>query len=277
LPAYVAIPDAVPYAGAGFLPRTCAPFAVGGDPRRGDFVVDGLAADPARQRTHALRTALDELDAAHGGQPGIRDRFVARATRLSSDPAARSAFDLAAEPAERRERFGRHRLGQSCLLASRLVERGVRTVFVHDAGWDHHDRIATALTYGFPPKLQALDQAVAALLDDLRDRDRLDDVLVLLASEFGRTPRLNPSGGRDHWPRAHSVLLFGAGVRPGVIGSTDARGEEPAGRPIAPEALFATCVAALGLDLDTVLHTPEGRPVRLVADGAVPVREALRA
>ena len=277
LPAYVAIPHAVDHAGAGFLPKTRAPFVTGGDPGRADFVVRDLADDARRQRAHSLRARLDALDheGLAAGNPD-RDRFLARAEALSSDPAARTWFDLTAEPAERRERFGRHRLGQSCLLARRLVEGGVRTVLVTDTGWDHHTRIDTALTYGFPPKLRALDQALSALLDDLRDRELQDDVLVAVASEFGRTPRLNPGGGRDHWPRAQSVLLFGAGIRPAIVGRTDARGEEPVERPLAPEDVFATLVAALGLDGDTVLTTPDGRPVRLVAAGAQPIAEVLR-
>jgi Protein of unknown function (DUF1501) len=277
LPAYVAIPAAVDYAGAGFLPKTRAPFVTGGDPGRADFVVHDLADDGRRARAHALRAHLDALD-REGLTAGNldRDRFLARAEALSADPAARSWFDLAAESPERRERFGRHRLGQSCLLARRLVEGGVRTVLVTDPGWDHHQRIDTALTYGFPPKLRALDQALSALLDDLRDRELQDDVLVAVASEFGRTPRLNPAGGRDHWPRAQSVLLFGAGIRPAVVGRTDARGEEPVERPLAPEDVFATLVAALGIDVDTVLTTPDGRPVRVVAPGALPIAEVLR-
>jgi uncharacterized protein (DUF1501 family) len=276
LPAYVAIPEAVDYAGAGFLPRTRAPFVTGGDPGRADFAVRDLTADPGRARAHELRARLDALDAGAGLGAGDRDRQQARAEALSADPRARVAFDLTAEPAALRERFGRHRLGQSCLLARRLVAAGVRTVLVTDTGWDHHQRIDTALTYGFPPKLTALDQALSALLDDLRDHELLDDVVVCVASEFGRTPRLNPAGGRDHWPRAQSVLLCGAGIRAGVVGRTDARGEEPVERPIAPEDVFATLVAALDIDRDTVLRTPDGRPVRLVAEEAQPIAEVLR-
>ncbi len=276
LPAYVAIPESVDYAGSGFLPRPRSPFVTGGDPGRTDFAVRHLHDDARRARADALRAQLDGLDAKHGtGGQRARDRFVERARNLSADAEARTAFELAAEPAERRERYGRHRLGQSSLLAARLLERGVRTVLVTDKGWDHHDRIHTALTYGFPPKLVALDQALAALLDDLRDRDGLQDVVVCVASEFGRTPRLNPAGGRDHWPRAQSVLLFGAGIQPTVVGTTDARGEEPRERPLSPEDLFATLVAALGLDPETTLRTADGRPVRLIAPGAVPVREVL--
>ncbi|HEX6812691.1 MAG TPA: DUF1501 domain-containing protein [Planctomycetota bacterium] len=279
LPPYVAIPRGADYAGAGFLPGSRGPFAVGGDPGRADFAVRDLAPEPGQQheRAHELRAAVDALDGAARGAPEAqRDHFVAMAKRLSEDAEARRCFDLAAEPAEVRQRYGRHRLGQSCLLARRLVAGGVRTVFVGDTGWDHHTQIKTALTYGFPPKLQALDEALSALLDDLREQ-QLDDVLVCLCSEFGRTPRLNPLGGRDHWPRAQSVLLYGAGIRPAVVGTTDARGEEPSERPIAPADVVATLALALGIERELVLRTADGRPVRLVPEEAEPVAEVLRA
>lgn len=279
LPPYVAIPAAVEYAGSGFLPRASGPFAVGGDPGRPDFAVRNLTSDPrwAKARPHELRAALDALDGGpRSPAEAQRDHLVASARRLSEDPEARRCFDLSAEPAALRARYGRHRLGQSCLLARRLVQGGVRTVLVGDRGWDHHQQIKTAMSYGFPPKLTALDQAVSALLDDLRQQQLEDSVLVCVASEFGRTPRLNPRGGRDHWPRAQSVVLFGAGIKPGVIGRTDARGEEPIEQPIAPGEVFATIAAALGMDLDLVLKTADGRPVRLVADRHQPVREVLR-
>ena len=279
LPPYVAIPRAVEYAGAGFLPGRRGPFVVGGDPAAADFAVRNLAADPqrVRPRAHELRAALDALDGPpRGSQEAERDHFVAMAARLSADAAARRWFDLGGESPTLRQTYGRHGLGQSCLLARRLVQGGVRTVLVTDTGWDHHTQIKTGLTYGFPAKLRALDDALSALLDDLRTQQLEDSVLVYVASEFGRTPRLNPLGGRDHWPRAQSVLLFGAGIRPAVVGSTDARGEEPATRAIAPAEVIATLVAALGLDPDLVLHTADGRPVRLIADEAAPVHEVLR-
>jgi uncharacterized protein (DUF1501 family) len=276
LPAYVAIPEGVAYAGAGFLQATRAPFATGGDPGQGTFAVRDATGDARGDRVDALRERLDALDGPpRGRRAEERARFAARAARLSRGDEARRWFDLANEPAERRARFGRHRLGQSCLLARRLVQGGVRTVLVTDPGWDHHRRIATELTYGFPGKLPALDEALAALLDDLRELELEDDVVVAVASEFGRTPRLNPSGGRDHWPRAQCVLLAGGGIRPGVVGATDARGEEPIERPLAPEDVFATLAAAVGLEPDLVLQTPDGRPVRLVADGAAPIAEVL--
>ncbi|MEZ5966146.1 MAG: DUF1501 domain-containing protein [Planctomycetota bacterium] len=275
LPPFVAIPDAPQYGGAGFLPASAGPFEVGGDPGRAEFSVRGLGGGGDRRQHLRLLATLDRLDGApRSPAERERDAFVQQALAMRSDPEVSAAFDLAREPAAVRERYGRHRLGQSCLLARRLVRAGARTVLVRDTGWDHHQRIARALGYGFPAKLDALDQAVPALLDDLEDGD--GDTVVCVASEFGRTPRLNPSAGRDHWPRAQSVLLYGAGIARGVVfGSTDARGEEPASDACTPADLFATLVHALRADATTILHTPDGRPVRLVPEGATVLTRVL--
>jgi uncharacterized protein (DUF1501 family) len=156
------------------------------------------------------------------------------------------------------------------------VEGGVGTVAVRYTGWDHHQGIKRALSEGFPPKLPALDTAISALHEDLERRGLLESVLVILASEFGRTPRLNPAGGRDPWSRASSVLLFGAGVMRGaVVGTTDARGEEPAEHPVSPADLYATVLQALGTDPEATLTTPDGRPIRVIDHEATPVREIL--
>lgn len=271
LPQFVAIPDAPEFGHAGFLPAASGPFELGGNPGNADFAVRDLGARDGDAGALALLDRLDALDGApRSAAERDRDRFLRQARSMSRDPEVARAFDLRAEPAERRERYGRHRLGQGCLLAHRLVRAGVRSVLVRDIGWDHHVKIARELTYGFPPKLVALDQALSALLDDLDGGD--GEVVVCLASEFGRTPRLNPQGGRDHWPRAQSVLLYGGGIRRGVVhGSTDANGEEPRDGAVSAADLFATLAQALNLPRDLVLRTPEGRPVRAVEEGARPI------
>ncbi len=278
LPPYVVVPDVPDYGGAGFLPAACEPFATGGEPHRADFRVPNLAAGAGNERIDELVRTLDELDGAPRSQAEVdRDRLRRRAAALSSQPQMREVFDVRREPAARRQQFGAHKLGQSCLLALRLAKAGVGTVLVRDTGWDHHVGIHRALTYGFPPKLTQIDEAISALLDALRDDGLEDDVTVCLASEFGRTPRLNPAGGRDHWPRAQSVLLFGGGVRAGVVvGATDARGEEPATDAVTPADLCATLLTLRGADLTRVLSTSDGRPVRLVAEGATPIAGVLR-
>ena len=164
--------------------------------------------------------------------------------------------------------------GQSHDFAVREVN-GDYTVQIR--GWDTHVGIAKALTFGYPPKLTALDQAVSALLDDIRALELEERVTICVASEFGRTPRLNPAAGRDHWPRAQSVLLAGAGIERGVVvGQTDPRGEEPIEREVSPADLHATLLSALGMDVEHVLHTPDGRPARVVPIGGAPITEALR-
>lgn len=275
MPAYVAVPDAPLEGGPGFLPAECAPFTVGGDPSRPDFAVRDL--EPrAREATAGFLEVIDGGDAGpRSASETARDRFVRDARALANEPALRDAFAIAREPQARRERFGRHRLGQSCLLAARLVQHGARVVLVRDTGWDHHRGIARELGFGYPPKLTALDDALSALLDELRDGPLARGTVVCVASEFGRTPRLNPAGGRDHWPRAQSVLLAGAGVQRGVVvGATDERGEEPVERPLSPADLFATLVALLGVP-DEPLRTGDGRPVRVVAENAAPIDEVL--
>jgi hypothetical protein len=276
-PAYVAIPSAPPQGREGFLPLTCGPFEVEGDPSRGDFRVKDLAPRPGLERALELLDRADALDGRpRSAAEKARDELLAAARSLSLDPEAREVFELGREKPELRERYGRHLLGQSLLLARRLVESGARTVMVRYEGWDHHSAIRTGLTHGYPPKLDAVDQAVSELIEDLTRRGLSERVVVALASEFGRTPRLNPAAGRDHWPRAHSALLFGAGLREGcVIGKTDARGEEPVERPVSPADLHATLLTALGADLRLALETPDGRPVRLIEEGAEPIAEAL--
>lgn len=277
IPSYVAIPDAHPYARQGFLPSTRSPFELGGTPGTKGFTVRNLSPAPGTDRAMNLLETIDALD----GKPrsdaeAARDDFLRQARHLSLQPEARALFDVTLEAAPAHQRYGRHTFGQSCLLARRLVEGGVRTVMIRDKGWDHHRGIAQSLTFGFPPKLDAIDQAVSALREDLERRGLDERVTVLLATEFGRTPRMNAAGGRDHWPRASSALLFGAGLKRGVVvGKTDARGEEPIERPVSPESLFHTVLRALRIETDTALAAPNGRPIPVISNGAPAIKEIL--
>ena len=277
IPSYVAIPDAHPYSRQGFLPATRAPFELGGTPGSKGFAVKNLSPGSGADRAMALLEKIDSLDAGpQSDAEAARDDFLRQARHLSLQPEARALFDVSRETPARKQRYGGHTFGQSCLLARRLVEGGVRTVLVRDRGWDHHRGIKNSLTFGYPPKLDAVDQAVSALREDL-ERSGLDErVTVLLTSEFGRTPRLNPAGGRDHWPRASSALLFGAGLQRGVVvGTTDARGEEPIDRPVSPESLFHTVLRALDVDTDQALTAPNGRPIPIVPKDSEPISEIL--
>lgn len=266
LPSYVAIPDAHYYANQGFLPLAHGPFELGGTPGVKGFSVRHLQPSPEMSQAFELLQKVDSL----GGPPQsasetARDQFLQQARYLSLNSDVRAIFDIQQESEKLRDQYGRHQLGSSCLLARRLIEGGVRTVFVRDRGWDHHRNVVNELTYGFPPKLEALDQSVSALFDDLKQRGMLENTLVLVASEFGRTPRINASGGRDHWSRASSVLLFGAGLEPGTVyGKTDAKGEEPLENPVSPADLFFTVLTALGARTERTLRTHDGRPIPLI-------------
>ena len=277
LPDYIAIPDVPPSGRQGFLPASRLPFEIGQAPNQRGFRVRNLTRDPARARARKLLDLKNRLGSAAASEAERTLADLQRRSRaLVESDEAREAFALERETPQLRQRFGRGSLGQSCLLARRLVERGVRVVLVRDRGWDMHQNIVRRMTYGFPPKLPALDQAVSALIEDLERSGLGERVLVAVASEFGRTPRVNPAGGRDHWPRAHSSLLYGAGVKRGaIVGATDVRGEEPSERPVSPAEFVATLIAALRADPKTELRTPDGRPIGVVEHDAKPVREAL--
>jgi hypothetical protein len=282
LPPYVALPGYNPAAGAGYLPDACRPFAVGGDPARPEFRVRDLDAFPgvtglrmARRREYL--EALDRFGRSVESAPEvIRDPEFEQAYRLITSPEAKRAFDLTEEKSQVRDRYGRKTLGQSCLLARRLIERGVPFVTVNDRGWDTHDNLMTRLQEGYTGAkvgvglVPTLDLALSGLLDDLHERGRLEETLVVVLGEFGRTPKINTTGGRDHWPRVFSVLLAGGGVAGGqVLGASDSQGESPGDRPITPADLACTIYRLLGVDPTHELRTPDGRPIRINQGGTV--------
>jgi len=291
LPSNIAIPDFHVGGGKmtsqGYLPSRTAAFEAGGDPAKQDFHVRDLdpftgITDLRLQRRQRYLHRLDQLQAvldSHGA-PALgtaqQSLAFAQAFRLMTSPAARQAFDLEAESAETRQRYGLRSMGQSCLLARRLVERGVPFVTINNRGWDTHNDLVTRLKDGYTGArtpvglIPALDLALTALVDDLEQRGLLDETLIVVMGEFGRTPKLNPQGGRDHWPRVFSTLLAGASIPGGqVIGASDSMGESPADRPITPEDLAASIYTLLGIDPALTLHTPDGRPVRANHGGTV--------
>ncbi len=274
--------------GSGYLPDTYSPFAIEADPSRPEFRVRDL--DMRRgmtleslQRRREFLNALDQLSdqvEKSAIQDGVdaaanQDAF-GRAYRLILSEQAKQAFDLTAEPGALRDRYGkiynrRSRVGQSCLLARRLIEAGCRFVTVTDSGWDMHGGIYQALQR----KLPALDQAISALIGDLDQRGLLSETLVLVLGEFGRTPRLNAAAGRDHWPRAFSAMMAGGPVKTGqVIGTTDPRGYQPVDRPVTPTDLARTVYEMLGIDPDRKFLTDGGRPV-MVSPGGQTIDECL--
>jgi hypothetical protein len=289
LPPYVAVPHAGPSEGPGYLPRTSGPFNVGSDPAKADFRVRDLDPYPGLDglRLERRRTFLQALEgfrrAAEGGttDPAADDPVFEQAYRLASSTEAKRAFRLEDEPTAVRDRYGRRTLGQACLLARRLVERGVPFVTVNDRGWDTHQDLTLRLRDGYTGAkvgvglVPTLDQALTALLDDLSDRGLLESTLVLVMGEFGRTPKVNAAGGRDHWPRAFSIAMAGGGMPGGtVIGASDATGESPADRPVTPADLAATVYTLLGIDPARTLFTTDGRPVR-INQGGIPLAEVV--
>jgi uncharacterized protein (DUF1501 family) len=278
LPPYVCIPASNRHLGTGYLSSSHAPFAVGGNPAARDFQVRDLTppkdVDAARaERRRALQQRLDAGFAAMADADAVRaiESYYRQAYALIESKSARAAFDLAAEPDATKDRYGRRPLGMGCLLARRLVAAGVRYVVVGRGGFDNHADLQNTL----PPNLGDVDQAVAALLADLDAQGLLASTMVLLTTEFGRTPRLNADAGRDHWPRVFSALVAGGGSKRGMVfGSSNASGAEPASDPVRPADLAATVFTQLGIDPTQRLLAPGNRPIDLVREGRV-LREIL--
>jgi len=242
-----------------------------GDPNVSGFQVQDMApaenlSPRSMERRRTLLQAVDGLARQVEGNDQIATygEFQQRAASLILSPEARSAFVIDQENARLRDRYGRTTFGQSCLLARRLVERGVRFVTVTNGGWDHHARIWD----GLKGKLPDFDQGFSALIEDMDGRGLLADTMVLVMGEFGRTPQINRDVGRDHWGPAASLLFAGAGVRGGlVLGQTDRQGAYVTRRPVAPADVAYTVYQALGVDPHRWLMHPEGRPVEILDQG----------
>jgi hypothetical protein len=284
VPSHVALPHVMynvvklPGQSAGFLGSAFNPFQVTRDPNASGFHADELElpADLSIERLENRRSLLSVIDrqAAHSRQraaQGGMNVYQDRAMELLHSERVRQAFDLSRESTPVRERYGRHKLGQSMLLARRLVEAGVRFVNVNDkirngqlANWDSHENNFARLKDDLLPPA---DQSLAALIEDLDERGLLDSTLVVALAEFGRTPRINGNAGRDHWPDCFSIVLAGGGVRGGaVFGSSDRFGAYPASDPVTPGDLAATLYWRFGIDPLTEVRDLTGRPYHL-ADG----------
>jgi Protein of unknown function (DUF1501) len=308
LPSFVALPHVMynvvqlPGQTSGFLGSAYEPFQVNADPAAPDFRLAELelpvelSLDRLDDRAALLRTLDDHrrraenpsraagerapsgqakghvasgADAALLGDP--RDVYNEKAFRLLHSAEVRRAFQLAPEDPRLRDRYGRTTLGQSVLLARRLVQAGVRFVTVHDgqhngqlANWDAHENVFGRLKNDLLPPA---DQAVAALIDDLSSRGLLDETLVIVMGEFGRTPKINGTAGRDHWPNCYSILLAGGGVRGEVVfGASDKFGAYPDSDPVSPADLAATLFWRFGIDPAREIIDLTNRPYKL-ADG----------
>lgn len=263
----------------GFLGDQYNPFEVHEDPSAATFRVRDLsiADDGDRRRLERRYSMLQEVDRyqreMEATQPvQARDAFYERAHALITSPAAKEAFDLTRESDRVRDQYGRNSLGQSCLLARRLIESGVHFVTVTDGGWDTHVNNFRSLKDRLLPRL---DRGYAALLQDLHTRGLLENTLVVWFGDFGRTPKVNPSAGRDHWATAGVATLGGGGIKMGeVVGATNAQAEVVVDSPVRPQDIAATIYHALGIPLNTWYRSQDGRPIELVPTGR-PVRQLI--
>ncbi len=297
LPPHVVLPETMGRGGGnlpngqagGFLGKAYDPFALMADPSKPDFKVPDLLPpsslgdvriDRRRRMREAIEGQLTKFETTENAK--MMDANFQSAYQLMSSPQARAAFDLSKEPTEVRERYGMNRFGQCCLLARRLVEAGVRFVTINtfltvfdEITWDIHGSKPFTSIEGMKNIVAPMyDQGYAALIGDLFERGLLDTTLVTGLAEFGRTPKVNPAGGRDHWPQCFSVTFAGAGVRGGrAVGASDPIGAVPADRPASPAEVVATIFHALGLDLSTELSGPAGRPIPIVDFGIREIRE----
>lgn len=274
LPPYVCIPSQpTTYAGSGYLSSAYAPFSLGSDPASGNFTVQDLNL-PGGVDVNRFTTRRSMLDAVNDHFRGreksdnidAMDTFYQRAYGLISSQQAREAFNINAEAAPLRDEYGRNAAGRRMLLARRLVGAGVRLVSLTYGGWDMHNNIAGSMRGQMP----AFDQAFSALIRDLDRTGLLKSTLVMVSSEFGRTPKINGTAGRDHWPKVFSVVLAGGGIKQGFIyGSSDSTATEPENDPLTVEDLATTVYHQLGITADKELMAPGNRPIEIVDGGKV--------
>jgi hypothetical protein len=272
LPPYVCIPNQpTKFAASGYLSSSYGPFSLGSDPASNGFQVRDLTL-PSGVDEKRFATRKDILGAVNehfanmekSDQLAAMDTFYSRAYGMIASPQARSAFDIKAEPDAVRDEYGRNAAGQRMLMARRLIQSGVRFVSLTYGGWDMHANIAQSMRQQLP----AFDQAFAALIRDLERTGLLDTTLVMVSSEFGRTPKINPTAGRDHWPKVFSIVLAGGGIKKGSIyGSSDPTASEPQDDPLTIEDLAYTVYHLLGINPDKKLMAPGSRPIIIVDEG----------
>ena len=259
---------------AGFLGSEFNPFEISADPSAKQFVIEGvtLPNGMTTERFARRRKMLDKLDQwqeqVEKSSDSIEamDAFYEKAFGMVTSPATKKAFDISMESNSMRDAYGRNRFGQSCLLARRLVQAGVRVITITDSGWDTHQGNFTALKR----KLPVIDQGYAALLKDLKSQGMLDNTMVLWVGDFGRTPKVNASAGRDHWVGSTVFCLGGGGIHNGrIIGESSEFAEQPATDPIRIEDIAATMYTQFGIPVDKHYTTSDGRPVRVNDGGRV--------
>ena len=267
LPPFVSIPSTPAQAGTGYLSPTFGAFSIGGDPSQPGFTVQDLALPTGvnQSRFETRRSLKEVVDAHHAhlarsGAVEPMGKFYQNAYSMISSPEAREAFNLKAEPNAVRESYGQNLAGQGLLMARRLVAAGVRFVTVSYGSWDHHQNLKKGVT----DQLPQFDQAYAALIGDLAASGMLEETLVVVSTDFGRTPKMNSVGGRDHWAKCFSVALAGAGVKRGLVhGISDATGAEPMEGAVAAEDLAATIFHLMGISPEKRLMAMGTRPIAI--------------
>lgn len=261
---------------AGFLGDEFNAFEVPEDPNLATFRVRDLSIenDAARTRLDRRYTMLNDMEkyqkAVEGSPVRARDAFYEKAHGIITSPIAKKAFDISAESEKTRDRYGRTSFGQNCLLARRLIEGGVQFVTVTDGGWDTHVANFKSLKERLLPRV---DSGFSALIEDLKIRGMLDNTLVVWFGDFGRTPKVNPSAGRDHWASAGVACMAGGGIKPGqIVGRTNPLAEFVTDSPVGPQDIAATIYHCLGVPLHTWYKAQDGRPIELCPEGK-PVKQ----
>jgi hypothetical protein len=288
LPAYIALNEYRSTAGAGFLGASYEPYLVPRDPKSNSLAPKDLTFYPGLDEQRLLRRRqfleqLDRQDRSMNAPPDTAKPSSAldQAYRMTLNRDTRSAFQLDLESAQMHERYGDRLLGQCCLLARRLVEQGVSFINIHNNDWDTHADLVLRLKEGYAGAkvgvglIPTLDQAVSALIEDLDERGLLESTLVVVMGEFGRTPKINSTGGRDHWPRVFSVMMAGGGLKQGYVhGASDRTGESPLEAAVTPADLACTIYSLLGISAETTMTTSDGRPIRVNQAGKI-IRELI--
>jgi hypothetical protein len=297
VPAHVLMPHPIGNTGgnmphgqtAGFLGKTFDPFVLNADPSDPNFKVpdmlppdylSALRVDRRRNWRDMIDHTVSKFETSQDAR--LLDATFHQAYTLMSSQKAREAFELAKEPEDVRQRYGLNRFGQSCLLARRLIEAGVRFVTVNmfetvfdEITWDIHGSKPFSPISCYRDLVGPMfDNAFSSLLEDLQNRRILDKTMVVAMGEFGRTPKVNPAGGRDHWPQCWTIMMGGGGIKGGqVIGASDDIGASPKDRPTSPGQVAATIYHALGVPLELELPGAQNRPIPLVERGMEPIKE----
>jgi hypothetical protein len=274
---------------AGFLGKTFDPFVLNADPSDPNFKVpdllppdylSALRVDRRRNWREMIDRTVSKFETSQDAR--LLDATFHQAYTLMSSQKARAAFELAKEPEDTRRRYGQNRFGQSCLLARRLIEAGVRFVTVNmfetvfdEITWDIHGSKPFSPISCYRDLVGPMfDNAFSSLLEDLQNRRMLDNTMVVAMGEFGRTPKVNPAGGRDHWPQCWSIVMGGGGIKGGqAVGASDEIGAMPKDRPVTPAQIAATIYQALGVPLELELPGAQSRPIPLVDRGVEAIKE----